>query len=76
MSVYTSAHFKLKSDSPLAKLCGDTLTTLAQPPGRIYNKHKLTVSPLDEFRESAKTLTEGAKPLAEVAKSLNVPGVG
>ena len=67
---------ELKSDSPLAKLCGDTLTTLAMPPGRIYDKHKLTVSPLDELRESAKTLTEGAKPIAEVAKALKLPGAG
>jgi hypothetical protein len=67
---------ELKSDSPLAKLCGDTLTTLAMPPGRIYDKHKLTVSPLDELRESAKTLTEGAKPIAELAKTLKLPGVG
>jgi hypothetical protein len=64
----------LKSDSPLAKLCGDTLATLAMLPGRIYDKHKLTVSPMDELRESAKVITEGAKPIAEVAKTLKVPG--
>jgi hypothetical protein len=65
---------ELQSDSPLAKLCGDTLTILAAPPGRIYDKHKLTVSPLDELRESAKTLTESAKPIADVAKTLKIPG--
>ena len=51
--------------SPLAKLCGDTLTTIATPPGRIYDKHKLTVSPTSELTEAAKvvaTATGVAKP--------------
>jgi hypothetical protein len=39
----------LKSDSPLAKLCGDTLSTIATPPGRIYDKHELIVSPMKEL---------------------------
>lgn len=42
------------SDSPLAKLCGDTLATIASPPGRIYDKHQLTVSPMDELKDVAK----------------------
>jgi len=33
----------VKPDSPLAKLAGNTLTTIATPPGRIYDKHELTV---------------------------------
>lgn len=43
-------------DSPLAKLCGDTLATIASPPGRIYDKHQLTVSPMDELKDVAKSV--------------------
>lgn len=39
--------------SPLAKLCGDTLATIASPPGRIYDKHRLTVTPTGELAETA-----------------------
>jgi hypothetical protein len=42
---------KAKPESPLAKLCSDTLATIAAPPGRIYDRHKLTVNPLDKIRE-------------------------
>ena len=38
-----------QSNTPLAKLCEDTLATLASSPGRIYDKHKLTVSPSGEL---------------------------
>ncbi len=44
--------------TPLAKLCGDTLTTIATPPGRIYDKHELTFSPAREFTETAKSAVE------------------
>ena len=53
------------SSSPLAKLCGDTLTTVAAPPGRIYDKHKLTVTPTSELTEVAKAAVDvvnAAKP--------------
>jgi hypothetical protein len=43
-----------ESNKPLAKLCGDTLTTIANPPGRIYEKHKLTITPADPFTDAAK----------------------
>lgn len=46
------------ANSPLGKLCDDTLTTLASPPGRIYDKHKLTVSPAGELASAARTATE------------------
>lgn len=49
------------TNAPLAKLCSDTLTTLASPPGRIYDKHKLTVSPTNELTETAKAVTEMVK---------------
>jgi len=41
------------SDSPLGKLCDDTLSTLASPPGRIYDKHQLTTSPASELANTA-----------------------
>jgi hypothetical protein len=37
------------SDGPLSKLCADTLATIAAPPGRIYEGHKLTVTPTAEL---------------------------
>jgi hypothetical protein len=46
---------------PLAKLCGDTLTTMASPPGRIYDKHKLTVNPTSELKDAVKVVAEGVK---------------
>jgi hypothetical protein len=50
-------------NSPLARLLNDTLTTIAAPPGRIYDKHQLVVSPLDELKDATKTVTEAAKAL-------------
>jgi hypothetical protein len=35
--------------SPLSKLCEDTLSTIASPPGRIYDRHQLTISPTQEM---------------------------
>jgi hypothetical protein len=49
------------SNAPLAKLCNDTLSTIASPPGRIYDKHKLTVSPSRELKEAAETVVELVK---------------
>lgn len=47
--------------SPLAKLCVDALSNMASPPGRIYDKHRLTVSPGDNFTEAAKAAEEVIK---------------
>ncbi len=49
------------ADNPaLAKLLENTLQTIASPPGRIYDQHKLTVSPSSELAEAAKSVTEVA----------------
>lgn len=53
-------------NEPLAKLCTDTLNTVASPPGRIYEKHKLTVSPAGELKQVAQTLG-GAANVEKVA---------
>lgn len=47
---------RAEAGSPVSKLCADTLTTIATPPGRIYDKHNLTVSPSGEVTEMLKTL--------------------
>ncbi|MGV2895271.1 hypothetical protein ACNPPY_05710 [Achromobacter sp. AGC78] len=39
--------------SPLAKLCGDTLATIANPPGRIYESHQLTITPSEQLLTAA-----------------------
>lgn len=48
-------------NSPLAKLLDNTLTTIAAPPGRIYDKHKLTVSPTDELKQVAEAAVDVVK---------------
>lgn len=47
-------------ESPLAKLCTDTLITIASPPGRIYDKHRTTATPAGELTEVAKVVAETA----------------
>ncbi len=44
------------ANTPLAKLCEDTLTTIGNPPGRIYDKHRLTVSPTEHLTDMAKAM--------------------
>jgi hypothetical protein len=60
----------MKPDSPLAKLCSDTLSTIATPPGRIYDKHELIVSPAKELKQCAQAVADAAKPIIEAAKAL------
>jgi hypothetical protein len=43
----------IQESSPLSKLCRDTLATIASPPGRIYEKHRLTVTPAGELAAAA-----------------------
>jgi hypothetical protein len=49
-----------RPDTPVGKLCSDTLATIASPPGRIYDKHKLTISPSSELAEFIKTTVQAA----------------
>jgi hypothetical protein len=46
------------SGSALAKLLTDTLNTIASPPGRIYDRHQLAVSPADELKVAAKAAAD------------------
>ena len=51
---------EVSPDSPIVKLLDNTLKTIAAPPGRIYDKHKLTVSPISEVGEVGKVVVEAA----------------
>lgn len=42
--------------TPISKLCTDTLTTIGTPPGRIYDKHNLTVTPGSELTDLLKSV--------------------
>ena len=44
-------------ETPLSRLCTDTLAIIANPPGRIYEKHALTVTPGSELGEAVKTVS-------------------
>lgn len=58
-------------NAPLSKLCEGVLTTIANPPGRIYEKHELSVSPATEIAGVTKSATDVIK----AAKSSVVPGL-
>jgi small-conductance mechanosensitive channel len=77
----TAIDVSMNSDSALAKLCADTLTTMATPPGRIYDKHSLAATPIDELKDLTKAATEAAKsainattPLVEAAAKIGKLG--
>jgi len=55
------------ANAPLSKLCEDTLSTIANPPGRIYDRHELGVSPTAEIASTARSL-------AEALKAVKTPG--
>lgn len=51
--------------SVLGRLCSDTLTTIASPPGRIYDKHRLTETPIDKIRDTVTDISNALpKPLS------------
>ncbi len=68
------SQFGMAPGSALTKLLDDTLTTIAAPPGRIYEKHQLVVSPINEVKDTAKTLGETAKSIVEAAKNFKPSG--
>jgi hypothetical protein len=49
------------ADAPLSVLCRDTLRTVGSPPGRIYDSHKLVVSPADELAGVAQSVLDAVK---------------
>ena len=51
--------------SPLSKLCADTLATIGSPPGRIYDKHHLTVTPTSELAKVAAQVIANTKDSAK-----------
>lgn len=46
---------QVQEGAPLSKLCQDTLSTIGSPPGRIYDKHQLTVTPAGELAKAMKS---------------------
>ncbi len=50
--------------SPLSQLCQDTLATIGSPPGRIYDKYRLTVPPAGGLAEEIK----GGEKMATASK--------
>jgi hypothetical protein len=55
-------------DTPLAKLYADTLAIIAEPPGGIYDKHKLTASPSTEIAATASAIGAAVKDALSPAK--------
>jgi hypothetical protein len=53
-------------DSPLGRLCSDTLSTISRHPGMIYEKHPLTKTPLNTLSESVGPIAEAAAKLPQV----------
>jgi hypothetical protein len=51
----------IPADSPFARLCADMLKTIANPPGRLHDKPKLTSIPASELVEAADTFLEAVK---------------
>lgn len=51
--------------SPLSQLCQDTLATIGSPPGRIYDKHRLTVTPAGELAEAAATAAKSTSAVKQ-----------
>lgn len=60
-------------NAPLSRLCEGVLATIANPPGRIYEKHELSVSPSAEFASAAKSATDVIKAAKSPAGS-GLPG--
>jgi len=48
-------------NEPLKTLCDATLARITDPPGRIYEKHPLVVSPTVELARAANAFVEAAK---------------
>lgn len=48
-------------NEPLKTLCDATLAQITNPPGRIYEKHALAVSPTTELVKAAQTILDAAK---------------
>jgi len=53
----------LAPNSPLARLCADTLTTISTPPGLVYDKHRMDPTPGTAASDMVKPLVEGVSKL-------------
>lgn len=46
-----------RDQTVLGRLCSDTLATISAPPGRIYDKHKLTETPIDKISDTVSAVS-------------------
>lgn len=56
------------TNTALSKLCEDTLATIAAPPGRIYDKHRLTATPAGEVGDAARAAVQELSKATTSAK--------
>jgi hypothetical protein len=54
----------LTQDSPLARLCADTLATIPAPPGQVYDKNRMDPTPGTATADSIGPIVEGLKSVA------------
>ena len=64
---------KVTPDSAVSRLCSQVLTVMTDPPGRIYEKHRLNTTPLTALADSAKVLADVASKLPPVVGTGKVP---
>ena len=62
--------------TPLGMLCQNTLAELANSPGRIYDKHKLTISPADELLKLIRVAPESVRDALTLAAKEGKDGAG
>ena len=51
----------LDANSPLAQLCNNTLKTIAAPPGKVYDKHRMDPTPGTAAAEIVSPVVEGVR---------------
>lgn len=54
---------KAVPNSVLLRLCEGVLSVITDPPGRIYEKHKLNTTPLEQFADSVGPIGDGVAKL-------------
>lgn len=57
-----------RDQTVLGRLCSDTLATISAPPGRIYDRHKLTETPIDKIGDTVSAVSN-AMPARLVGKA-------
>ena len=66
---------KAAPDSPLARYCEGVLSVITNPPGRIYEKHSLSQTPLNALAEFAGPIAEAISKLTKAGFKIELPGI-